>query len=96
MNIEPNEQYKGKIINKYLDKENKIYVLPKKKDIRLIVYSYLAEKFEMGREYKEKEVNSIISNNHSFNDTCLVRREMIEYGLLSRNDNGTSYKKSMI
>lgn len=84
------------MIEKYLDKEGRVFVLPKKKDAREAVYEYLIEKFEIDKAYTEKEVNDIISKNHSFNDTCLLRRELIEYKLLSRNDNGTCYQREFL
>lgn len=81
------------MVNHYLDVDGKIFVLPRKKSIRIELYKYLMEKFEDGRIYSEKEVNDIIFENHSFNDTCLLRRELVEYGFLNRNDNGTCYNK---
>ncbi len=81
------------MVNNYLDADGKIFVLPRKKTNRIELYKYLMEKFEDGRVYSEKEVNDIIFENHSFNDTCLLRRELVEYGFLYRNDNGACYNK---
>ena len=61
-----------KMIQNYLDKDNKIFILPKKKNKRMQVYEYLIDKFEQDRIYTEKEVNIIINDNHSFNDLCLT------------------------
>lgn len=83
------------MINNYLDGDGKIFVLPRKKSNRREVYKYLIGKFENGRVYTEKEVNDIILENHSFNDTCLLRRELVEYGFLYRNDNGTCYSPNL-
>lgn len=81
------------MINNYLDADGKIFVLPRKKTNRKEFYKYLVGKFEDGRNYTEKEVNDIIFENHSFNDTCLLRRELVEYGFLHRSDNGACYNK---
>lgn len=81
------------MVNNYLDKEGKILLLPRKKEARRELYKYLVDKFEYGRIYTEKEVNDIILENHSFNDTCLLRRELVEYGFLNRRDDGTCYNK---
>ncbi|PXV86288.1 hypothetical protein C8E03_11373 [Lachnotalea glycerini] len=82
------------MIQNYLDKDNKIFILPKKKNKRMQVYEYLIDKFEQDRIYTEKEVNIIINDNHSFNDLCLIRRELVDYKLFSRLDNGTCYKRT--
>ena len=81
------------MVENYLDKDGKIFVLPRKKGARTEVYQYLASKFDYNKFYTEKEVNAIIDENHSFGDTCLLRRELIEYKFLNRRDDGTYYER---
>ncbi len=80
------------MINRFLDKEGKLCVFPKKSK-RVVIYDFLIGKFEKGREYTEEEVNLIIENNHSFNDICLLRRELIDNLYLQRIDDGSVYKR---
>ena len=55
---------------------------------------YLAEKFEAGRDYTEPEVNALLGSWHTFGDHTLLRRDMIERGLLCREKNGSRYWKN--
>lgn len=61
---------------------------------KIAVIEYIATKFEVGREYTEKEVNEIINKWHTFGDYFILRRSMIEYQLLSRTPNGSKYWKT--
>lgn len=80
-------------ISIFLDAEGKITRLSKKNKKRLATLSYLAEKFETGRDYTEKEVNTICETWHTFGDYFILRRELIEYGLLLRELDGSRYWK---
>lgn len=81
------------ILERFLDGEGKIKQLPAKKDAKLIVLAYLAEKFAAGRDYTEIEVNAIIDSWHTFGDYFLLRRELIDNGLMERTRDGARYWK---
>lgn len=81
------------ILERFIDEEGKIKQLPAKKEPRLVVLGYLAEKFEAGRDYTEKEVNAIIEGWHTFGDYFLLRRELIDSGLMRRERDGSRYWK---
>ena len=49
----------------------------------------IVESFEMDRIYSEREVNIIIADYHD--DFCTIRRDLIEFKLMERNDG--KYKK---
>lgn len=57
---------------------------------------YMVEKFEYSCIYNEKEVNNIIESYHTFGDYFLLRRDLIESGLLSRTRVGQSIRKQKI
>ena len=78
-------------LKKYQDKTGRIVILPRKPIKQLLVLTFLASKFEAGRVYGEKEVNQILNVNHDFNDSALLRRELIDKGLLERTDDGKKY-----
>ena len=78
-------------ISRFLDDQNRIKIWPSKKEMKFEILNYLADKFEYGRFYKEKEVNSIIDNWHTFGDYFLLRRGLIDYCFLSRTKNGARY-----
>ncbi len=78
-----------KIINDF----NEIILWPKKRSDKDDVMFFLADKFEVDRQYSEKEINSIILKHHLFNDVPLLRRELISRKLLNRTDDGSIYWK---
>ena len=80
-------------ISRFLDDTGKITQLSHKKNFRVATLSYLAEKFEANRNYTEKEVNSICDEWHTFGDYFILRRELIDNGLLCRKSNGSRYWK---
>jgi hypothetical protein len=77
----------------YMDEEGRITEWPTKhkKHVQRMVLEYLASKFEMGREYSEKEVNDLLKQYHTFEDWALLRRELFEAGYLNRAKNGANY-----
>lgn len=80
-------------INRFLDDNMKIKVWPAKRDMKIAVLTYLSEKFDTGVLYKEKEVNEIINNWHTFGDFFLLRRGLIDMKYLSRTRDGLQYWK---
>jgi hypothetical protein len=53
----------------------------------------VAQKFELGRFYHEREVNEVLKQWHTFSDWPLLRRELVERGLMTRNRDGTNYRR---
>ena len=78
-------------LKNFLDKDNKIKQMSKKRKLQILAMFYLASKFEHKKEYKEKEVNEIINLWHSFNDVALLRRYLYQAGFLDRYKDGSLY-----
>ncbi|MFA9463130.1 MAG: DUF2087 domain-containing protein [Velocimicrobium sp.] len=53
----------------------------------------MGQKVDETRNYSEKEVNSICEKWHTFGDYFILRRELIDNGLLCRVPNGSRYWK---
>ncbi len=83
------EKYIRKAENFY-DK-GKLISYPTKIPIRMIVLKRIAEKFEYGREYTEKEVNRIIAEQILFSDVALIRRELYQNRLINRLPDCSEY-----
>ncbi len=81
--------------SKFLDSSGKITQLPQKKKTRVAILTYLSEKFDENRNYTEKEVNTICDQWHTFGDFFLLRRELIDNGLLCRESDGSCYWKPL-
>lgn len=46
--------------------------------------------FEKSKQYSEKEINDIIKMIFAY-DYCIIRRYLIDYGFLSRSNDGKTY-----
>lgn len=75
----------------YFDSQGCLTQLPTKQHIRVLALQRIADCFETGRNYTEKEVNAIIRQNISFSDVELVRREMFQLQLIGRLRDGSAY-----
>ena len=64
---------------------------PGREKRRLIILRQLTERFVPHRAYSEKEVNAILSA--AYEDHVLLRRQLIEYGFLSRRPDGSEYRR---
>jgi hypothetical protein len=78
-------------ISQFLDSEGRITQLPQKFKPRLAVLAYLAEKFEQGCFYSERQVNEICDRWHTFGDYFVLRRELVDYNFLNRERDGSRY-----
>lgn len=87
------EEYRKKLENCY-NADGQLLRYPSKRTLRPFVLARMAENFEFGRDYTEKEVNAIIKANIAFTDIELIRRELFEAGLLDRLRDGSRYWKS--
>lgn len=59
---------------------------------RKIALDWLASHFEVGRSYREMEVNALLKELHAFNDHAFLRRELVDRGYLTRNNDGSDYR----
>jgi len=81
-------------MNKLINEFDEIIRWPKKPSVKKIVINLLSNKFNGEIKYSEKEVNEILDRHHSFNDSALLRRELISRKFLSRKDDGSEYWKT--
>ncbi|MEM7372072.1 MAG: DUF2087 domain-containing protein [Bacteroidota bacterium] len=77
----------------YIDSAGKFDRLPgkKQKKKQALMLQFLAEKFEEGITYTEREVNDILNQHHSFKDPATLRRLMFGSGLINRTMDGKAY-----
>ncbi len=78
-------------IRTFLDKEGRLKHWPSRRHHKDAVLRWLGLCFAPGRFYTEREVNAILEQAHSFGDFFLLRREMVEAGVLQRTRNGSKY-----
>lgn len=79
------------ILKNFLDINGRLISFPSKRKMKLCALVYLSEKFEMGKTYSEKEVNTLLNNWHTFNDPATLRRELYNHRFLNRDSYGKEY-----
>ena len=77
--------YRQKVIDSFFE-YGKLKSIPVQRKKERVILEFLAEKFEFGRIYTEREVNLIIADFHD--DFCTLRRDMIAEKLLDRSREG--------
>lgn len=85
------EEYKA-IIEQYLPNgpEGPLASIPRKEKRKLAVLRHIASFFKMGERYTEGEVNERLKT-FAADHYVTLRRYLIEYGYLDREDDGSSY-----
>ena len=81
--------WREKVLRSFFDEDGRLRTIPAQRKKRLIVLERLAETFESGRTYSEREVNLAIADFHD--DFCTLRRELVDEGLMSRE--GGQYQR---
>ena len=76
------DNYKKKIVDNFFV-DGKLKSIPVQRKKRNVILEVLAQDFEIGKEYTEKEVNMLISTHHD--DFCTLRREFIMEKLFTRD-----------
>ncbi len=82
LQAERDEKYRQKVIDSFFE-YGRLKAIPTQRKKERIVLEKIAEAFEFGQLYSEREVNEIIMRFHD--DYCTIRRDMIGEKLLSRN-----------
>jgi biotin operon repressor len=76
------DAFRDKVLRTFF-KHGRLTQIPAQQKKRLVVLERLAEEFEPGRPYPEREVNLILLDFHE--DVATLRREMIGNGLMIRD-----------
>lgn len=88
--FEITDDERKKVLRTYFDEEKCVVrTFPSKEKNKIVILERLAELFEKGRTYSEKEVNQVLFL--AFNDISTLRRYLIEYRFLARVSDGSAY-----
>ena len=71
-----------KVLDNFVNGE-RLLEIPVSRKKRLVILKWLANFFEPGISYSEREVNTVLKLHH--NDCATLRREMVGYGILARD-----------
>lgn len=78
------ESFDRKVIRDYMTTTGKLKTIPAQEKKLLAILRYLAQSFEMGKSYSEREVNEILKKFHD--DFASLRRYLIDYGFMQREN----------
>jgi hypothetical protein len=80
-----------KEIRHFMDDKERIKQFPSKRKQQVISMLYLGYKFDAERKYKESEINDILGQWVTFSDIAMLRRDMINTGVLCRKTDCSEY-----
>lgn len=81
-------------LERLLDENGVVTRCPSKFGQRLLVVEYLAKSFEPERPYSELEVNEVIRSRIAFSDYVTMRRELVDFGFLTRSADCREYRRA--
>lgn len=85
--LDDDTKYKQSVIDAFFE-YGRLKALPAQRKKREVVLRYILEPLEIGKSYTEQEINEHIVKYND--DYCTVRREMISFGLVTREKSGDS------
>ena len=83
------DPFESKVMKSFVDTDGRIIAFPAQEKKFLVLLRYVANAFEPGRRYPEKEVNEILKSYNE--DTASLRRGMVEFHLMEREGGGGAY-----
>ena len=81
--------YDKKVLSAFLTRDGRFTSFPAQEKKFLVLVRYALEAFEKGKRYTEKEVNKILKRFSD--DTALLRRAFVDYGMMKREGGGGEY-----
>ncbi len=76
--------HETRVLGNFLTDDGRLHTIPSKHSKLLVVLDHLAQSFEPGRSYVEKDVNAILERFHP--DYAALRRYLVDNQFLTRED----------
>ena len=73
------------VVRNFLTTDGRLRTMPAKRSKRLLVLDHVAQRFEPGGMYAEKDVNAILEHVHP--DYAALRRALVDEEFLTRENN---------
>lgn len=77
-------EQRDQMLRAFLGDDGAIVHVPAKRAKRLVVLDHVAQAFDVGRRYPERDVNDILRRYHA--DWAMLRRYLVDEGFLSRQN----------
>ncbi|MGD8402359.1 MAG: metalloregulator ArsR/SmtB family transcription factor [Anaerolineales bacterium] len=81
--------YDRKVVEDYSLPDGRLKTIPAQRKKLEAVLRFVVKAFEPDARYSEEQVNEILARYHE--DTATLRRELVGYGLMDREDGGGKY-----
>ncbi|AYD00831.1 DUF2087 domain-containing protein [Neorhizobium sp. NCHU2750] len=75
------------------DRAGRITRWPGKRSQQQLCMWYLWSKIPRGRSFSEREIGDFLNTLHLFGDPALLRRDLFDLGLVTRNRDGSNYRR---
>lgn len=81
-----------KVLSNYFKEglDGAIETIPSKEKRKIVILQHIITRFEAEKSYTEAQVNTILKGVHE--DYVSLRRYLIEYGFMTRSDDGSRYE----
>jgi len=83
------DAYDRQVVEHYTLADGRLKQIPTKHKKFEAVLRYVVQAFEKGQRYTEKQVNEILGHYHE--DTAILRRGLVDYGMMDREVDGRAY-----
>lgn len=83
------DAYDARVVKNYTLPDGRLKTLPTQLKKMQAILRYVAQAFEPGVRYSEKQVNDILGRFHE--DVASLRRELVEAGMMAREVDGSAY-----
>ncbi|MEQ1902371.1 MAG: DUF2087 domain-containing protein [Devosia sp.] len=77
----------------FFDAEKRLVSWPAKTNLQELCLWALWARLPAERSFTEREISMLIESWHLFGDRALLRREMVDYGMVRRTQDGRDYRR---
>ncbi|SMF05265.1 DUF2087 domain-containing protein [Desulfovibrio gilichinskyi] len=82
-----------KRLTRFFDEDGQLIRWPKKFSERMICLWIMWSRIPAKESFSEKEISDLLDKEHLFGDYALLRRELVDRGMMVRNAEGSQYKR---
>jgi predicted transcriptional regulator len=83
------DAFERKVMANFVDAEGCITAFPAQEKKFLVLLRYVLKAFEPGKHYSEKQVNEVLLRFNE--DTAVMRRSLVDFGMMARQGGGGEY-----
>ena len=73
-----------RVLGNFMSADGRLHTIPTKHSKLMVVLDHIAQSFEPGQKYAEKQVNDVLTRFHP--DYAALRRYLVENQFLTRED----------